>query len=169
MSEENKIESTEENQEASGRGRRKKVGASEVGSGRRISYRERNKLSTSNRDDNYHYRVVNHDDGKWAGRVDKMKQIGYVLANDEESIGEKGGVKASSLGSVKSTPVGNGTVGVLMKIRKEHYEEDFQQKQAEVDLTEIDMVDENLRAGGNDLYGDGLKVDRSKPTFNVQK
>ena len=133
----------------------------------RISYKDRRKLKTMGKDDNFVYRIVNSDDSRYAGRVADLEARGYTVCTQEE-MGDKSGVEANSIGSVTSRPVGHGVTGILMRIPKSHYKEDAAQKQAEVDETELGMVDESLLKS-DDTYGEGLKVDRNKPLVNVQQ
>lgn len=152
------IENTEENKKAACRPpKRKTIGSNKLGS--RVNYKERNKLNVEGRDPNYVYRIVNSDNDKYAGRIEKFQKMGYSVVNDEDvTIGDEHGVKASSIGSNVGTPVGRGVRGVLMRIPKEFYEEDQAMKQAEVDETEKGMVADELRDNANGLYGEGLKV-----------
>jgi hypothetical protein len=137
--------------------------------GSRISYPDRNALKVTGRDnDKYVYRIANSDDGRYSDRVENLKAMGYSVCNNSESLGDSKGTEASSIGSVIGKPVGNGTRGVLMRQLKTNYKEDQRLKQAEVDQTEMGMVDEDLQ-NANDTYGEGLKVDRKKPTFKVQQ
>ena len=129
----------------------------------RVSYKDRRKTTAHDRDPNFHYRIVNVDDEKYAGRLEKVKEMGYIFANDGESLGDGQGVEASSIGSSVGTHVGHGTRGVLMKIPKEYYLEDKAAKQAEVDQSEMGMVDDELK-NSSDMYGEGLKVADSKGT-----
>ena len=137
--------------------------------GSRISYSDRKALQVTGRNnDKYVYRIANSDDARYADRVENLKAMGYSVCNNSESLGDPKGTEASSIGSVIGKPVGNGTRGVLMRQLKTNYQEDQRLKQAEVDQTEMGMVDEDLQ-NANDTYGEGLKVDRKKPTFKVQQ
>ena len=132
----------------------------------RVSHADRHTLRVKDRDSNFKYRWVNHDDGKNAGRVEKMLQRGYTFANKgDESLVDSRGIETGTLGSTIGKPAGNGIRAVLMKIPNKYYEEDLASKQAEVDRTEEGMVSEDLRSGASDIVGDGLKV--SKPSFSV--
>ena len=126
----------------------------------RIGYKERNKIAANNRDPRFHYRVFNFDNEKYSGRLEQALEMGYIYANDGESLGDSGGVEASQIGDSVGRHVGHGTRGVLMKIPKEFYEEDAAAKQAEVDKSEMGMIDEELLSGSG-LTGEGLKVDRA--------
>ena len=130
----------------------------------RIAYKDKRKLDTKGKDDNFEYRVVNSDDSRYAGRVEDLKAIGYTVCTEEE-MGDEVGVEGSSVGSAIGRPVGHGIRGVLMKISKKFYEEDQSAKQLEVDSTEEGMIPEELLNNKN-AVGDGLKVDR--PATNVQ-
>lgn len=134
----------------------------EIGSGR-IPYADRNKLTAMNRDPNFKYRIVNSDDSRYAGRIADLQKRGYTVCNDDEVLGDEHGTEANQIGSVVGKPVGHGVRGVLMKIPIEFYVEDKAAKQAEVDLTEEGMVDEELRTG-DDIYGEGLKIEDAKGT-----
>jgi len=143
-----------------------KVGAADV-RGSRISYKDRNKISTSNQDPNYKYRVVNSDNGKYAGRVDKLKEMGYsVVTDDTNVIGDGSGVGAASIGSKQARQVGNGTQGVLMRIPMEWYLEDKASKQAEIDRNVEGMVASSL-GGIEGIVGD-YKVDEGKTKIHTK-
>jgi len=131
----------------------------------RIAYKDRHKIKMSGLDtDNYEYRIVNTDDGKYAGRVEQLKERGYDIAKEGE-FADDSGIEAGALGSIKSKPVGHGTRGVLMRIPKKYYQEDLVAKRAEVDETEEGMVSEELRSG-SDMVGAGVQIQR--PQFEVQ-
>lgn len=142
--------------------KRKEIGAGKVAASR-ISYKDRNKIAATGRDPNFHYRVVNVDNEKYAGRIDKMQSIGYTIVNSGEELGDDLGVSSSQLGSSVGTHVGHGTKGVLMKIPLEYYNQDQADKQTEVDHTELGMVADELKNSG-DVYGEGLKLSDSQGT-----
>ena len=147
--------------------KRKEIGSNTMGS--RLSYKDRNKLTVQGRDENFVYRWVNSDDYKNAGRIEKFLQMGYTFVNEEDvTAAEQEDAKASNLGSHLGRPVGHGTRAVLMKIPKEFYEEDQAEKQAEVDATEKGMVDKELIANADGLYGEGLTVAKNnKPRMKL--
>lgn len=101
----------------------------------RVKFSERNRVSYSNMDPNYMYRLVNDKDG----RIEKLQRIGYELVRFDEHIGDYRVAEGSRLGSAVSKPVGNGTTGYLMKIPKEFYDEDRKAKDAVVSRTEQAM------------------------------
>ncbi len=130
----------------------------EAGAPSRVSYKDRRKLSVSGLDtEKFKYRWVNTDEGKYSGRLEQVKKMGYIEATEGE-LSDMQGVEASSIGSNFSRPVGNGTRAVLMKQPIEFYEEDKAEKQAEVDQTERGMIDDELIRNSEGLYGEGLKV-----------
>ena len=123
-------------------------------------------------DPNFVYRVVNTDNERYSGRIDYMKSIGYIFANDEDSLGDDHGVEASTVGSQVGKHVGHGTRGVLMKIPKHLYQEDKAAKQAEVDQSESGMIDDELIRNSEGIYGEGLKVSDaqgSRVNVNIRK
>lgn len=96
----------------------------------------RNVLTVRGTDPNYVYRVVNDE----PGRIDQFKEAGYeeCLAS-EVTVGDKRVNATTPLGSVAQVSVGGGTKAVVMRIRKDWYEEDQQAKQRQVDATESEM------------------------------
>ena len=57
----------------------------------RIAYKDRHKIKMSGLDtDNYEYRIVNTDDGKYAGRVEQLKERGYDIAKEGEFADDSG-------------------------------------------------------------------------------
>jgi hypothetical protein len=85
---------------------------------------QRNKLSVEDKDPNYHYRIVN----KAVGRVEQFIEQGYEVA-PKTKIGDKRVDNSSALGSASEIAVGGGTVAVLMRQRKDWYDEDQATKQ----------------------------------------
>lgn len=142
-----------------GLGERPEMGENKI-EGSRVSYKERKKLAVIGRDPKFVYRWVNSDDGKYAGRIEELKAMGYTICSEEEMV-DSNGVEGSSVGSVVGKPVGRGIRGILMKQRKDFFEEDQQQKQAEVDKTEEGMMPEELVNSGA-AVGEGLKISRPK-------
>jgi hypothetical protein len=96
----------------------------------------RNVLTVKGQDPNYVYRVVNDEDG----RIEQFKEAGYeeVLAKDVK-VGDKRINATTPEGSVAQMSVGSGTKAIVMRIRRDWYEEDQALKQKQVDKTEADM------------------------------
>lgn len=114
----------------------------------RVKFADRNRISFSNMDPDYVYRVVNDKDG----RIAKLQGIGYELVQDDEQIGDYRVAEGSKLGRAVSKPVGNGVTGYLMKIRKDFYEEDQNEKSAVVDKIEKALKPNSSK----EEYGTGL-------------
>jgi hypothetical protein len=112
----------------------------------------RNRLSVHNKDDNYVYRIVNDVDD----RIDAFKENGWepVLAKDTK-IGDKRVEGSGPTGSVAEISVGGGTKAVVMRIKREWYEEDQAAKAKHVDAIEQTMKEDAQR--GN--YG---KIDLTR-------
>jgi len=88
------------------------------------------------KDPNFHYRFVN-DVGS---RVYNFQQAGYELVTDDNLVvGDSRVSDASNLGSAHRVVGDGGTVSVLMKIKKEWFEEDQAAKAALVDEQEKAM------------------------------
>ena len=88
------------------------------------------------KDPNFHYRVVN-DIGS---RIHAFQQAGYELVTDDNLVvGDSRVSDASNLGSAHRVVGDGGTVSVLMKIKKEWFEEDQAAKAALVDEQEKAM------------------------------
>lgn len=86
----------------------------------------RQRMGVRNTDPNFEYRFVTDKDG----RVDQFKDAGWDLATGSEEVGVSRLSVPTTEGSSKSIHVGNGDKGVLMKIRKDWYQEDQAAKQA---------------------------------------
>jgi hypothetical protein len=73
----------------------------------------------------YEYRIVN-DTGD---RVEQFKAAGYeVVSAKDVTVGDRRVNAASAEGSAATVSVGGGTKGVVMRIKKEWYDEDQQRK-----------------------------------------
>lgn len=103
---------------------------------RRIPVTHRNPLKVRGKDPDYVYRVVNDTED----RVQTLQEAGYVFEESKEvALGGERVDDASSLGKVKHISVGGGVKAVLMKQRKEDYDEDQEAKQNYVKKTEAAM------------------------------
>jgi hypothetical protein len=117
----------------------------------RVKFNDRNRISFSNLDPNYVYRVVNDREG----RIDKMQTIGYDFVQADEQIGDYRVAEGSKLGSAVSKPVGGGVNGYLMRIPKEYYEEDRKAKDDKINASEAAFKPQKSK----DEYGPGLTND----------
>lgn len=97
----------------------------------------RNTLTYDNRDPNYVYRVVNDTEG----RVNELETYGYEVVHSHEQLGDATADTATAVGSAVTRPVGGGVNGVLMRIRREDYEEDQAMKQKQ-----NEAIDESIRS-----------------------
>lgn len=100
----------------------------------------RNTLTFDDRDPNYVYRVFNDTEG----RIKRAEEAGYEVVRSSETLGDETAESSHQVGSVVTRPVGGGQTGVLMRIKREWYEEDQAQKQ-----TRNDDIDDALRNAPN--------------------
>ncbi len=101
----------------------------------------RNKLTVKGQDPAYQYRVVNATDekGNDTGRVQDFQDAGYEVVTDDVKIGDKRVATAKQVGSPVEISVGQGVKAVLMRIKKEWYDEDQAAKAASIAETEQSM------------------------------
>lgn len=104
----------------------------------------RNRLSLKNKDEGFVYRYVNDVDD----RVERFTEAGYeiVPAAQVGLGGDKRVDSSTSLGSASSVPMGKGVRAVVMRIRKEWYDEDQAVKQASIDAVEATMKSDAQKA-----------------------
>jgi hypothetical protein len=99
----------------------------------RVPVGTRNVLTVAGKDPNYEYRIIN-DTGD---RVQEFMDAGYTLVSDDSvKVGDKRVNKASSEGSIAQLSVGQGQKAVVVRIKKEWYQEDQKKKQDKVDSQE---------------------------------
>jgi len=82
------------------------------------------KLDVANKQPGYVYRIINASADP--GRVDRFKEAGYEIAVDGESMNGK-----AFNGAQENINLQGGDKGVLMKIKKEYYDEDQEAKMKE--------------------------------------
>ncbi len=99
-------------------------------------------LTVRNKDPNFEYRWVNDT----PGRLQRFMDGGWEVVTDDLQVGQKSVDSPSKLGSAITKNVGRSTVGVLMRVPKEWYDEDQMAKQDKVDALEASMQ-EDLRQG----------------------
>lgn len=97
----------------------------------------RNVLTMREEDKNpdYVYRVFNDKDG----RILQAEGAWWEVVKGDIPLGDYRVTDASQKGTVVSKPVGGGVDGVLMRIKKEYYEEDQAEKQKKIDEVEAEM------------------------------
>lgn len=109
------------------------IAKSPSGRVRRTPVGKRNVLSVGGKEAGYEYRIVN-DEGD---RVEQFKAAGYdVVAASDVTVGDRRINKASPEGSVAQVSVGGGMKAVVMRIKKEWYDEDQEMKQRSITETE---------------------------------
>lgn len=94
----------------------------------------RNILTVANKDPNYVYRWVLDSQN----RIEAFKEGGYEVVTKDMEVGDSAVDKASQLGSAVTYVKGTSTL-VLMRIRREWYDEDQAAKQEEIDALEATM------------------------------
>jgi hypothetical protein len=105
---------------------------------------QRNRLAIRDKEDGFVYRIVNDIDD----RVSGLQELGYELVS-KESVGAVGNKKvdsATSVGSVAHFPVGQGVKAVVMRQKKEWYDQDQSAKQAEINALESTMRSDARKA-----------------------
>ena len=88
--------------------------------------RRRNRLTITDKDPNYVYRVVNDIDD----RIEVFKEAGYEIVEKAHKVGDVD--NNTSVGADTRMNVGSGRKGVLMRIKREFYEADQKAKQADI-------------------------------------
>ena len=96
----------------------------------------------------YEYRVINDQDDRLA----RAQEAGYEFVQSDQKLGDMRVAEADMLGANVAKPVGGGTVGYLMRIKKEYYDEDQQAKEAK--LQELEKAMKPNKAASQ--YGEGL-------------
>ena len=114
---------------------------------------KRSILTASNRDPNYVYRFVNDENNPdHSSRVESFKLAGYeVVTNTNVKVGDVDGNESLGTGAVAS--VGGGKKAILMRIKKEHYEQDQQVKQKQITDQEKAMLGRKVKATDSDNDG----------------
>lgn len=101
------------------------IAKSPSGRAKRTPIGQRNILTVANKDPNYVYRIVN-DTGD---RIAAFEDAGYVVVdNSEVRVGDKRVERVTAEGSKAQVSVGKGEKAFVMKILKEHYDEDQELK-----------------------------------------
>lgn len=113
---------------------RELVSKSPSGRVKRTPIGQRNRLSVKDKDPNFVYRVVNITDGTGSDRVDSLMEQGYEVVDNK--VGDKRVDSTSGLGKNSEFSVGNGIKAVLMRQKREDFEEDQAYKMAQVKTQE---------------------------------
>ncbi len=113
---------------------------------RRSPMTRKNVLTVVGKEPGFEYRIVNDTEDRIAEFVER----GYeVVTSNKIQVGDKRVSKATSEGSPVQMSVGGGKKGVVMRIRKDWYDEDQKAKQDYVAETERATQQEAL----NGTYG----------------
>lgn len=101
----------------------------------------RNKLTIKGQDPNFQYRVVNVTDEKGieTGRLQDFLDAGYEVVTDDVKVGDKRVAVAKQVGTPVEINVGQGVKAVLMRIKREWYDEDQKAKADSIAQTEQSM------------------------------
>jgi hypothetical protein len=109
------------------------IAKSPSGRVRRTPVGARNVLTVGGKEAGFEYRIVN-DTGD---RVEQLKSAGYeVVSAKDVTIGDRRINAASAEGSAATASVGGGVKAVVMRIKKEWFDEDQQRKINDVAATE---------------------------------
>jgi len=125
----------------------------------------RNKLTAEARP-GFKRRFVNDS----PGRIQQFLDAGYTIVNDGTEIGDKNVGTATRVGSNSQKPVGGGTTAVLMEIKDDWYREDQATKQRNIAKKEKSLLNDqegNSIENNKNVYGDGVKLNSSRPTISV--
>lgn len=128
--------------------------ASRVAKRTPISDQLRSRLKVTGKDPDFEYRIVTDK----PGRIDMFKEGGWevVTKDSSEVIGDRRVATPTEEGSAKTVAVGHGEVGILMKIRKEFWEEDQAAKEART-KSELDAI---MRKAKSDGLNGEIKLER---------
>lgn len=109
----------------------------------RIPVGQGNVLTVKGQEEGYIYRFVN-DEGD---RIAKFLDAGYeIVGADKVRVGDKRVNSATPEGTSAQAVVGNGRKAVVMRIRKEWYDEDQQAKQDRVNKLEQSLKQPGAQA-----------------------
>lgn len=96
----------------------------------------RNVLTVKGKDPNFHYRVVS-DNGD---RIQEFEAMGYEVVRDSSvKVGDRRISNPTQDGSPVQVSLGGGNTGYLMRIKKEWFDEDQEDKQTRINQLEAGM------------------------------
>ena len=117
-------------------------------------------LTVKDKDDNYEYRWVLDT----TGRLARFKDGGWEVVQEELEVGQKAVDSGTRVGTAITTSRGGQTL-VLMRIKREWYDEDQLAKQEAVDAREDVMLRETQAGrieGQTGFYGGSMSVKVTK-------
>lgn len=97
----------------------------------------------------YEYRFVNDKDN----RLQLAQDGGYEFVESDQTPGDKGVGRPTKIGKKTSTPVGGGMTAYLMRIDKELYKEDQNNKEKNIAEKEKQMKPDRSKG----FYGPGVE------------
>ncbi len=104
----------------------------------------RSVLGVKGKDPAFEYRIVNDTND----RISEFQERGYEIVTDGDvTVGDKRVGKASAGGSPVEISVGQGTKAFLMRIKKDWYQEDQKEKEAQLKKLESDIMSETRKDG----------------------
>lgn len=108
---------------------------------RRSPLAGKQRLSVKNKEDGYVYRIVNANLESDPDRVENLIEQGYEIVPKDKlgPVGDKRVDNASAPGSASQISVGQGTKAVVMRQKKDWYDEDQAVKQAQLNAVEQTM------------------------------
>jgi len=107
----------------------------------RVPVGQRNLLTVKGKEPGYNYRIVNDLDG----RVAQFQEAGYeIVPRGPVEVGDKRANAGTPVGSNQHFSVGGGQKAVLMRIKKEWFDEDQARKNAFVDAQESSIKQKAL-------------------------
>jgi hypothetical protein len=119
---------------------------------KRIPLGQRNRISFDNKEDGYHYHMINDKDD----RIQKALEGGYEHVESDKNLGDSAVGRPKKMGRNVSMPVGNGVTAYLMRIKQEWYDADQKEKQKVVDASEQAMKPNKAK----NEYGEGLVTEK---------
>jgi hypothetical protein len=102
----------------------------------RVPLGVRNKLTVSGKNPEFEYRVVNDKEG----RVEMFESAGWEVSPDHHEIGDIRPGRVALPGSATALPVGRGMTAVVMRKKREWFEEDYARKMDAIKATEEKLV-----------------------------
>ena len=110
---------------------------------KRVPVGTRNVLTVKVRDPAYEYRFVNDLED----RIQMFKEGGWEVVTEDSQIGDKSVSDSSQISSAQTKAVGNGITAVLMRIRKEWYDEDIANQLKKVRRLHSELMEDARNKG----------------------
>jgi hypothetical protein len=126
----------------------------------RVPIGVRNKLTVSDKNPEFEYRIVNDE----RGRIQMFEDAGWEVDPDAHDIGDVRVGQTALPGSATAIPVGEDRTAVLMRKKREWFEEDYRKKIDGIKATEDRLVSkaqmDNLDSRDRQLPH-GMRIERS--------